>query len=290
MILGRKTGLEPAANEKGFTMIEMLVASLVLVVALAALMSFLQRDERARETSNYVLESRQNARAALDFIVSEVRMAGSGVAIPVTTSDAYGDSVKLYPITPDSLNGTYEIFTLVEKNTDAETVLGSAMPTPASAINVADTAGFAEGDLMVVTNGAFANLFEVTWVDGGGSNLEHGLTSEYNQSAGHKPWPPGGYAVGSRVVRVDVITYYVDRSDSTCPAIMRKVWTEEPRVISEFVNTMEILYELQDHTVVAVPPDPTLIRNVLITIEAASVEPGGRHVTRLVSSATPRCM
>lgn len=290
MILGRRSGRGPVTNEKGFTIIEMLVASLIMIAALATLMSFLQRDEKARELSNYVLESRQSARAALDFIVSEVRMAGSGVAIPVTTSDAYGDSVKLYPVTPDSLNGTYEMFTLVEKNTDAETILGSAMATPASAINVADTAGFAQGDLVVVTNGAFADLFEVTAVDGGGNNLEHSITSEYNQSGGHKPWPPGGYSMGSRVVKVDVITYYLDRSDSTCPAIMRHVWTEEPRVISEFVSAMNIMYELQDHTVVAVPPDPTLIRNVLITIEATSVEPGGRHVTRLVSSATPRCM
>jgi hypothetical protein len=263
--------------------------ALLLLGALGVLLSFLQRDERARELSNYVLESRQNARAAIDFIISEVRMAGSGVAIPVATSDAYGDSLRIFPVSPDSLNGTYEIFTLIEKNTGAETVLNGPMPTASDAINVADTTGFAEGDLVVVTNGSFANMFEITSLDGAG-NLDHSVLSQFNQPAGHRPWPPGGYASGSKVVKVDVITYYLDRSDSTCPALMREVWTEEPGVISEYVNVFEILYGLQDQTLVQVPPDPMLIRSVTITIEAASVEPGGRHVTRLVSSATPRCM
>jgi type II secretory pathway pseudopilin PulG len=277
-------------NDRGFTLIELMVASLMMIAAISVLMSFLRRDEKAREISTHVIESRQNARSALDFIVSEIRMAGSGVSIPVVTSTAYGDSVILYPVTPDSIDGRYEKFTLLEKTTDTETTLGSAMASASSFIAVTDVTGFAAGDLIVVTNGSFADLFQVTAVDGGTKRLAHDATAPYNQAAGHRPWAPGGYAAGSRVVKVDVITYYLDRADSTCPALMRQMGTGDARVISDYINTMELSYELQDQTLVTMPANPMLIKNVIITIEAASDEPGGRHVTRLVSSAKPRCM
>jgi type II secretory pathway pseudopilin PulG len=277
-------------NDRGFTLVELIVASLIMIVAMGALMSFLRRDQTAREISGHVIESRQNARTALDFIVSEIRMAGSGVAIPVVTSTSSGDSLILYPVTPDSIDGRYEMFTLLEKPGDTETTLSSAMVDASSIIAVVDTTGFAEGDLIVVTNGSSADLFEITAVDGGTRRLAHDASASYNQAAGHRPWPPGGYAQGSRVVKMDVITYYLDRADSTCPTIMRQVGVGDPRVISEFVNAMELQYELQDLTIVTMPANPMLIKNVIVTIEAASDEPGGRHVTRLVSSAKPRCM
>jgi len=286
----RTVNLGKLGNDRGFTLIELMVASITMMVALGVLISFLRRDERARQVSTHVIESRQNARCALDFIVSEIRMAGSGVSIPVVTSTSSGDSVILYPVTPDSIDGRYEMFTLLEKSGDSETTLNSGMVDASSIIAVVDTTGFVEGDLIAVTNGSFANLFEITAVDGGARQFAHDASASYNQAAGHRPWPPGGYAVGSRVVKMDVITYYLDRADSTCPTIMRQVGVDEPRVISDFITAMELRYELQDLTIVTMPSDPMLIKNVIVTIEAASIEPGGRHVTRLVSSAKPRCM
>ncbi|HVP57115.1 MAG TPA: prepilin-type N-terminal cleavage/methylation domain-containing protein [bacterium] len=282
--------LRELGNNRGFTLIEMMIASLTMVVALGVLLSFLRKDEKAREVSSHVIESRQNARCALDFIVSEIRMAGSGVSIPVVTSTSSGDSVIIYPVTPDSIGHRYEKFTLLEKPGDTETTLLTAMANASSVIGVRDTTGFAVGDLIVVTNGSFADLFEITAVDGGTKRFSHEASASYNNTAGHRPWPPGGYAVGSRVVKMSVITYYLDRGDSTCVTIMRQVGDSEPRVISDYVNAMELSYEMQDRSVVTMPANPMLIKNVIITIEAASDEPGGRHVTRLVSSAKPRCM
>ena len=286
----RMINLGKVGSDRGFTLIELMVASVIMIVALGVLISFLRRDERAREISTHVIESRQNARSALDFIVSEIRMAGSGVSIAVVTSTSSGDSVLLYPVTPDSIDGRYEMLTLLEQSGDTETTLSSAMVDASSIITVADTTGFAEGDHIVVTNGSFADLFEITAVDGGARRLAHDASASYNQAAGHRPWPPGGYAVGSRVVDMDVITYYLDRADSTCPTIVRQVGVGDPRVISDFVTALELRYELQDLSIVTMPANPMLIKNVIVTIEAASDEPGGRHVTRLVSSAKPRCM
>jgi hypothetical protein len=286
----RITGFGKIRNDRGFTLIEAMVASVAMILALGALMMIFHRDEAAREISNRVIESRQNARSAMDFMVSEIRMAGSGISGAVVTSNEFGDSVIVYPVTPDSINGRREVITLLGKSGDVETTLGSTMLLASSTIAVVDTTGFLPNDLIVVTNGSFSHLFEVTAVQGGGGILEHDASSSYNRAAGHVPWPAAGFATGSRVVKVNLITYYLDRSDSTCPTIMRRVGLGEARPISEYVNSMDLLYELQDQTQVAAPADPLLVRKVIVTIEAASAESDREHVTRLVSSAKPRCM
>jgi prepilin-type N-terminal cleavage/methylation domain-containing protein len=278
------------SHQAGFTLIELMVASAVFVTVIGVLLAFLGRDERAREVTYHVAESRQSARSALEFMVSEIRMAGSGVSVPVVTSVASGDSLILYAVTPDTIGGRPEKITILGQFGGVETTVREKMLDASSVIEVESTDGFADGDLVVITNNSFADLFEVTQVLTGSENLEHNATSSYNQPGGHKPWPPGGYDVGSRVFKADLVSYYVDRQDTTCLSIMRQVGAQDPRIVSEYINVLELRYELGDGTVVTMPGDPSLIRRVMITIEAASNEDSRQHVTRLMSAAKPRCL
>ena len=277
-------------HQAGFTLIELMVASLVFVAVIGVLLTFLGRDEKAREITYYVAESRQSARSALEFMVSEIRMAGSGISVPVVTSMDSGDSLILYPVTPDTIGGSTEKITILGQFDGVETRVSKKMPNASSVTDVESTDGFVEGDLVVITNDSFANLFEVTKVLTGSEKLQHNPTSPYNQPGGHKPWPPGGYDVGSRVFKVGLVTYFVDRQDTTCPSIMRQEGAQTPRIVSEYINALELEYELGDGTVATMPADPSLIRRVIVTIEAASNEPSRRHVTRLMSAAKPRCL
>jgi prepilin-type N-terminal cleavage/methylation domain-containing protein len=278
------------SRQAGFTLIELMVASVVFVAVLGVLLTFLGRDERAREVTYYVAESRQSARSALEFMVSEIRMAGSGISVPVVTSLDSGDSLILYPVTPDTICGRPEKVTILGQFEGVETTVSNKMPNASSVTDVESTDGFVEGDLVVITNGSFANLFEVTQVVTGSEKLQHNPTSPFNQPGGHKPWPPGGYDIGSRVFKVGLVSYYVDRQDTTCPSIMRQEGTQDPRIVSEYIKALEIEYELGDGSVATMPSDPSLIRRVIVTIEAASNEPTKQHVTRLKSAAKPRCL
>ncbi len=277
-------------NERGFTIVELIVATCVFVIAVGTLLAFLARNERARAVTYDVLEARQNARCALEFIISDLRMAGSGIPTGVVTSTASGDSTIFYPITPDTVNGHPEKITILGAMSGIETTLRESMPNASSELKVESTDGFEIGDLVVVTNGAFANLFEVTQVQPSALKIQHNPTSPYNQPGGHRPWPPGGYPPGSRLVKINLITYYVDRSDTLCPKLMRVDGTHDPRVISEYVEELTFNYELQDHTVVTMPLDPMLIRRVIVTISTGSRGLVGTHLVRMTSAARPRCM
>ncbi len=282
--------LAAPGGERGFTLIELLVAAVVFVITIGALLGILRRNEEAREMSYYVLESRQNARAGLDFIIGDLRMAGSGVPTRVVTSTATGDSMFLYGVSPDTTGGATDRMRILGAMSGVETELRSSMPNPSAEFNVVSTDGFEIGDLAVVTFGSWANLFEITQVQAAARKLQHNPASPFNVPGGHNPFPPGGYPAGSRVFKVDLVTYYVDRSDTTCPMLMRQVGTAQPRVVSEYITDLEFEYVLVDQSVVAVPSDPTLIKRVNVTIEAASSERSREHVTRLVSSGKPRAM
>jgi len=277
-------------GQKGFTLIELLIASVLFIAAIGVVLGFLGRAKNASEITDYVLESRQNARAALDFIVSEIRMAGTGISVPVVTSDANGDSVILYPITPGGLDGAPGSLTLLGQLDDVETTIRDQMPNASSEIKVESVEGFSEGDLVVITNGSFANLFEVTQVQIAARKLQHNPSSPFNKPGGHRPWPPGGYGPGSRTFKISLITYYVDQQDSTNFRLMRQEGTDAPRIIAEYVTAFELNYGLQDGTLAAMPTDPSLIRRVIVTIETASREASRLHTTRLVSTARPRCL
>jgi prepilin-type N-terminal cleavage/methylation domain-containing protein len=277
-------------DERGFTLIELLVAAVVFVIAIGALLGILRKNEGAREMSYYVLESRQNARAGLDFIIGDLRMAGSGIPTKVVTSTAAGDSLILFGVAPDTTGGATDRMRILGAMSGVETELRSSMPSASAEFNVQSCEGFGIGDLAVVTFGSWANLFQITQVQGPALKLQHNPASPFNLPGGHNPFPPGGYPAGSKIYKVDLITYFVDRSDTTCPLLMRQDGTQQPKVVSEYITHLEFGYVLVDQSVVAVPPDPTLVRRVIVTIEAASSEKSQKHVTRLVSSGKPRAL
>jgi len=282
--------LKAPGNDRGFTLIELLVAATVFVIAIGALLGILRKNEGAREMSYYVLESRQNARAALDFIISDIRMAGSGIPTRVVTSTATGDSMILYGVTPDSTGGATNRVMVLGAMSDVQTEIRTQMPNPSAEFNVQSTDGFEVGDLAVVTFGSWANLFQITQVQDAALKLQHNPTSPFNLPGGHNIFPPGGYPPGSEIFKVDLITYYVDSTDASCSLLMRQDGTEQPRVVCEYINSMHIEYVLVDQSIVDTPPDPTLVRRVIVTIEAASSEKSKKHVTRLVSSGKPRAL
>lgn len=277
-------------QEHGFTLIELLVTTVIFIAVLGVILGFVGKARQARDISSDVLESRQNARAALDFMISEIRMAGTSISIPVVTSNGDGDSVILYPITPELVDARSERITLIGKFDEVETTLRDKMPNASAVLKVQSTNGFRVGDLAVVTNGSFANLFQITHVNHSSRILQHNPSSPYNVPGGHRPWPPSGYPAGSRVFKIDLITYYIDRSDSSCHCLIREEPSHGPMVVAECIENFELAYELRDGSVTSNPSDPLLIRKVIVTVEAASREKSKVHTTRLVSAARPRCL
>lgn len=66
----------PVFDRKGFTLVELMVAIAVAGVVAAAMYAFQQSQVKSHVTQETVVNMHQNARAAMHFMVSEIRMAG----------------------------------------------------------------------------------------------------------------------------------------------------------------------------------------------------------------------
>lgn len=213
------------SREAGFTLVEVLSALVILAIAMTAAYATFQFQHASFTVQNRVGEAQQNLRAAIEVLSRDIRLAGYGIPA--------GTQIKL----PDGLlpSGDNTIRTLSPRNrtTAADnlcliyrydmdagmppTTLANGMGAYTDVMNVASAGGYAQGDLVMVTNDLAEDLFEVTSV--AAPTLNHsvgGSANQYNSVGAHSLWPGGGYAAGSTVSKVRFVCYFVD--DVTDPA------------------------------------------------------------------------
>ena len=280
------TGI-PSRNEAGFTLVELAVAVVLTALILATALSTTFNMQSSWDQSQDRVQVTQNSRAALEMMARDLRMAGSGFAGRTLTTGGV-PSRRMFPLQPRS-GGAFGTDTLVVVGGSSGVSTGTAaiMQSPSDLLFVNDASGFEVGDLVVITDGGDANLFEVTSKVPSVNRLDHASTSPYNTPADHDTWPAGGYPTGSTVVKVERLTYWVDDTGPTAK-LYRQTHHGDPVPIAQGVASLLIRYVLADGSVVADPADPSLIRSVRIEYVGRSSRP--THADTLRISTMPRVM
>lgn len=278
-----------ARADAGYTLIELLVTTSLLGVVLgAALFAFFQSQDSVRRMTRLV-EARQNARAALQLLEREIRMAGSGWGRVAIEGSYKGAPFILNAVTPHGgLMGASDTLEILG-GWDASTTLRSAMPNPSAVLQCVSVAGFRDGDFAVVTDGATAHFFQATAVQSPPENLQHNPSSIYNEPGGHSDWPSGGYGAGARVYRTPWVRYRVATTGYTSPCLLREEVGSAPQVIAPDIGAFRVWYLLQDGTWTRSPQNLAMIDRLLAVIElnpAASSELG--RADSLWALARPR--
>ena len=101
------SSIKTAGNEKGFTLVELLVYVSIMIVVLGALYSVLNTNTKSYSSQENRVQVTQDLRAALDLMATEIRMAGydPGVIGVVTFQD---DSNNNYDTDGDSIRFTMD--------------------------------------------------------------------------------------------------------------------------------------------------------------------------------------
>ncbi len=247
-------------GSRGFSLIELMITLVVLGMVVAGIYGsfFRSQNQTARVTS--IAEKRQQARAAIQLIERETRMAGSGWGRLTVEFSNNGTASSLESITPgpDSTTASTSDSLRLVGAWQANTTLSAAMALPTSALTVTDASGFAVNDLIILTNGQRAHLFQVTGISG--NTLAHAATSLYNvyvAGVSHPSWPPsGGYpASTTRVYKATVTTYYMNRTTYRRPALMRREFGQAPQVVAYDADAFRVWYLMQDGTWTRSPND-----------------------------------
>ena len=276
----------------GFSMIEMLISLSVFSMVLVGLHRLALSSERSQEIGSRITHVNQDLRAALEIISRDLRMAGSGFAgIPVQTANGSAREV-IFPITPGyTFSDDTDSVSVLAGFGDATTVLAEEMAAPSSDIDCLSLDGFAAGDLLVITDGVFADMFEITGLvpQGGGSGgkLLHDLSRPKNDPGGHSQWPAGGYPAGSRAAKVNRITLQaVDEQGAL--RLFRRVDGGTPIPIINDLRTITFTYRLPDGTETRNPPSPRDIQEVIFNIEAGLRSGWGLEDRSVVTSTSVR--
>ena len=260
-------------SNAGYGLVELMVAMTLTSVVLGAAFYAFFRCQNAARRMTQIVETRQNARAAIQLLERELRMAGSGWGrIPVNGS-LNGIPLTEYAVTP-GYGGAFASDSLVVLGGwDVSTSLRASMPSASAILKCVSVKGFNDGDFALITNGATAHLFQVTRAQSPPEDLQHNPSSIYNEPGGHNDWPAGGYGTDARVYRVGWVTYKVDSTAYGRRCLVRQEHGSVPQVVASDVNDFHVWYRLQDGSLTRDPSDLSLIDKVRPVIETRVSDP-----------------
>lgn len=253
------------SREHGFGLIEILITLVVMAAVLGMVFSALHRSQHQTNRLTNVAEERQMARAAVQLIERETRMAGSGWGRTVVEGSNNGVPWALYAVTMGYGGPAHSDSVTILGAWQASTTINAAMPTSSSIIDVASVDGFAPGDLVIITDpdNKSAHLFECTAINTSTNHIQHNPSSPYNEPGGHNGWPSSGYPTGSFVYKVTMSTYWYDSTAYRKPVLMRREAGKAAQIVAYNVDGFHVWYELQDGTWTRDPGTLTFVDKVI---------------------------
>jgi hypothetical protein len=256
-----------ASSQAGFTIIEMLVATIIMMAVTGAVFDVMNPSQGLFQAQPEMSDMQQRLRVGVDSIQKDLVMAGAGTYVG---SSAGALNNYFAPIMPyrsdDAQKGVFfrddAINVLYVPPTPSQTTISSSMPAQSSEIKVNPQAncpgnkqnqlcGF-EVDMRLVVfdpNGNW-DVFTVTQVQDSAAHLQH-RDQDFTVS----------YPTGSWVTQVKTAGYYLktDLATKTYQLMYDDGWETELPVVD---NVVALKFEYYGD-----PNPPTLLPNVCLTAE-----------------------
>ena len=248
-------------SRPGFTLVELIVAMAMGLIVLTVMFTMFRTSSRSYTLQDYVAEMQQNLRVAMSSVSRDLRMAGCGINLLsqlVPTVEVYNENIgswtNLQGITAtNSTTGPDQIEMFIGdiQSGEYEATITSPMPDASSILNVDTMANFKKYDMVIISNGVNAALFQVT-AEPVALNIQHnsGL-SDWNAPAAFKAFPHGGgYGTGSRLYNfgsVRWVTYFIDLTDPDHPTLVVNTHEKDGiHVIADNIEDMQFHYFMAD--------------------------------------------
>jgi prepilin-type N-terminal cleavage/methylation domain-containing protein len=263
--------------EDGFTMIELMVATAVLLIVLSAALYFFSHSQTVYSNERVTLDMVQDTRTAFDRFTNEIRMAGAGLP-------GYHGVVS---------GTTYNLIVRGDFN-DTSTIVTSTGANTGGVFTVGTTRGFAVGQtvsLLNTTTGASA-LAKITAIDSTASTITLNSADLLPITAGAQI---GEFGAGSIINVIERRTYTIKtgQTDLDRGAVTRTLAYENTQSAGTVIQAEEVIarnllnangapgltFTYLDATdnVLAIDPvtgyvDPSKVAKVRIELQARTAE------------------
>lgn len=221
-------------REKGFTLIEILMAVAIFSVILGAVYKTYNTQQKSYILQEEVAAMQQNARASLYMISRDTRMAGAMLGIgglgwvdPESGNPAVSWGIENFDAWT---TGGADRLDIVYVDFNCNATITDPMPTPSSILHSTRVSCLQVGDLIIIADGNNSNLFEITHLQetmATGNpilNVQHNPASPYNLPS-NPNWPGAGYQPGAKLFRAKYISYTITNTDPDHP---RMGYSERP--------------------------------------------------------------
>lgn len=266
--------------QRGFTLIEFSIASLLTLVIMSSVLTLLTTVFRSGAQMTLIMQTQQNLRVAMNTIAREITVAGTGlptggIAVPngtsseILTRPGVGGTLAtpnnaIAIIAPGNSVGP----TISGIATDAITIATIDQESPAWTVSSFSGTGTDLGFVQEVRNGAnqlFAgNLLVFTNTNGSVFGCVTGLSTttshayfadddpmninQPNAAAGNLKAIKNGGANTTTATRMNVVSYYIDYSSPSHPKLMRAANAGTPQAIVQDIENLQFTFDLYDFT------------------------------------------
>jgi prepilin-type N-terminal cleavage/methylation domain-containing protein len=221
------------SSARGFTVIELMISTAMLLVVMSAALTFFSRGQRIYTNERVTLDMVQDMRTVFDRFTNEIRMAGSGLPAPRGVIE--GSPTTLI------VRGDFNNITTIITSLSAITVSGSTATFP-----VGTTAGFAAGQTISLINNltGVSGLAKVTAVNSLNKTLSVNKDDLFPIESGAQltadpasnSFPPGAI-----INVIERRTYSIITSGADKGAITRTVTYENTQTAGTTIQATEII-------------------------------------------------
>jgi hypothetical protein len=221
---------------KGFSIMEILIALVLTAFVTAAIFKVYINQHKNWIIQGDVTDMQQNARAAVDELTRQIRMAGFELPLGLPAIEA------------DNTNPDTILINYADGNCFAP--IEHKMPLPSAELRCDghDVSCFYDGQWVYIfhPDSGGGEFFEITQVQTGSSHIQHN-TMPLSKC----------YDKGAIILSLQQVKFFIDRSDTTHPNM----------------EDLQFRYRMKNGVIVDVPALVEDVREVLITLVARTATP-----------------
>jgi len=212
------TRVDAGSGEYGFTLVEMLIATAIMLTVTAGVFTVMNPSAGIFQTQPEVADVQQRLRVGVDTLKHDLLMAGAGAYSGSQSGTLNGFFASVQPnrigslATLDDPPGTFRtdaITMFYVPSTSSQTTISAAMPETSAELKVDDPPGCPPRDLCGFEEGMQVLLFDDT------GSFDPMTITEVQDAAGHLQRNKQGplsksYGIGAKIVEVKQHVYYLD--------------------------------------------------------------------------------
>ena len=240
----KQTALIPN-NQRGFTILELLIGLLAASILSYAALSLYITQHKQMLVQDEIADMQDNLRASAEVLASTIRLAGLNA--PKSTA------IEGHNSNPDTIAVNFD---------------SSVLRNVKVSENIADASSdiYCVGsDLSGIIPDEYYYIFD-PFTDTGEFFIVTGIMN--SDRIQHDTTPLSRlYPAGSRILKMNRIRFFVDRSDTSHTNLMMQTFGSEPQIFAENVANLNFRYFLNNGAIVDQTNTPDKIRLVEIDLE-----------------------